>query len=810
MESIPIEPRPPEGRRWRGSPGRHALALCGLALLSHLLAPRASAQTGAPPGRWVSLGPTKIAHGQSGVANGDVTGRVTTIAVHPTNPDILFVGARGSGVWRTTKGLGAWEPVTDSLPTQTVAAVALAPSLPTRVYMVSPAGTFRSDDLGDSWSQVSTQSLSARGWDGGVLLVDPRDPNRLYLTTCTTSSSTGIVRSLDGGATWQRVLGGGCATGLSQDPSDPDRLLASFQSIPGTPLGLWESSDGGDSWNARPGCPQAPLPDMTNAEQIRLAQAGDVRFVSIKTATTFQVFRASGKTCGSGASRDYLWEPGWSADPADVWNFWSALYVNPSDDRHVFATGISLWASHDGGFHFELVDPQPHVDYHAFAADPASPQTLYFGSDGGLFKTTNSGQDGGWSFAGEGIVNAEFYDIADAATKPRLLNGGTQDNGVAEYDGGGTIWEGKWGGDAEMVEIDPVDSDTRYVAAQNIVQLTRTQNAWASGAAIAQGIPNAFCPPWNTEYPAIPRSRFSIHPTQPSILLASCGPLFIGWPFQQLFAPSVAILTNTVDPTVSLYWAGSVDGRLFAGAGGLSWVEVFQHPAFQSSSDLEIDPSNPTVLFASFLGGGAGRVYRVQRFSGAPSFVTAFDITANLPAGVTVKAIGVDRLRPDLIFVGTDSGVYRGASADGGVTWSWSSYKDGMPEAVDVRDLEVHPTTGVIRAGTFGRGAYEVQTDWPIGQLVAVEGKVSLLRVHDEGTAYGPPGDVLDAEVIVQLANQSGYAYGFQLRADSQGPARKGMLDQLRDAFRKDKAVRLEYVRTGFRNGQIQRVINLP
>ena len=100
--------------------------------------------TPAQPGRWVSLGPTKILDGWSGVSNGDVTGRVTTIAIDFGDPNVILVGARGSGVWRSRDGGIKWEPVTDALPTQTVSALATAPSLPGRVYLSTPKGMFRS------------------------------------------------------------------------------------------------------------------------------------------------------------------------------------------------------------------------------------------------------------------------------------------------------------------------------------------------------------------------------------------------------------------------------------------------------------------------------------------------------------------------------------------------------------------------------------------------------------------------------------------------------------------------------------------
>jgi hypothetical protein len=92
----------------------------------------------------------------------------------------------------------------------------------------------------------------------------------------------------------------------------------------------------------------------------------------------------------------------------------------------------------------------------------------------------------------------------------------------------------------------------------------------------------------------------------------------------------------------------------------------------------------------------------------------------------------------------------------------------------------------------------------------SAEGHVTLLRAQDVGQGYGPPGDVLDADVIVQLDSMPGYAFGFQLRVDSQAAARTGMLRRLRDAMRLDTLVRLEYVRTGFRNGRLTRVYDLP
>ena len=166
-------------------------------------------------------------------------------------------------------------------------------------------------------------------------------------------------------------------------------------------------------------------------------------------------------------------------------------------------------------------------------------------------------------------------------------------------------------------------------------------------------------------------------------------------------------------------------------------------------------------------------------------------------------------MNDDTVYAGTNKGVYRGRSVDGGATWSWTQYNAGLPAAVDVSDLEVHPTTGVMRAATLGRSAYEVNTAPPIGSIVAIEGHLTLLRVHDVGTGFGPPGDQLDAEVIVRVDSAPDKAFGFQLRADVGEEDHRGMLNLLRDAFNRSYRVRIEYRVAGIHNNDLIRVMTL-
>jgi hypothetical protein len=204
--------------------------------------------------------------------------------------------------------------------------------------------------------------------------------------------------------------------------------------------------------------------------------------------------------------------------------------------------------------------------------------------------------------------------------------------------------------------------------------------------------------------------------------------------------PPVNIVRSAVDPTINLYYAGADNGSLLAGPAGGNWATVFTHPSHVGITDIEIDLDDPATIYVTFNGTGAGRVYRLKRASPAPAAMAAEDITSNLPAELAVRTVAVDRMVPLTIYVGTNRGVYRGASSDGGATRTWTPYTNGLPLA-DVVDLDVHAITGVMRAGTFGRGVYEVNTDFPIGSLLPAEGRVTFLRGHDVGTGWGPPTD---------------------------------------------------------------------
>lgn len=757
--------------------------------------------------RWISIGPTRITDStRHGYGWNDATGRLSTIAIDPTNSATIYVGAQGSGVWKSVTGGTSWYPIADTLPTLNVAALALDPTNPARLYMVSSRdGVFRTDNGGTSWRQLSSQDLRATV-HGGVLLIDPLETNRLYVAT-----GTGVHRSTDGGVTWNATLSGGGVTGLVLDPANVAHLYAALYHESSSEIaGVYESWNNGQTWRKLQGCPQYALPTNTTKAKISLAMAQGKLFAGYKTAASFQLYRKTSTGCSVGGRTESVWDLGWETT-TNHGVIWSGMWADPTDARYLYLGGTYFWRSTDGGTTFQVTSglgppsQGAHVDHHGFAVDPQQPSTIYTLNDGGIYRSTAHGQQGTWQFVGNGLAIVEFYDHADATTAPQLLIGGTQDNGTLKYDGNSTVWTMIRGGDGATTDIDPTNAQILYAMNQYARSIARSTDGGNTFQSIANGLPSdydCFNLPWH------------LHPKDPSIMLAPCnGNLWRtatvppgDW--QIIFQPpSGGLVRSAVDPSADLYYAGANNGIVYAGPSGANWREVFRNPTVPASvTDMEVDLNRTQQIYVSFgHQSGNGRIFLLTRTSNTPAALNAVDMTSDLPGARKIQTLAVDRMHPYTVYVGTQKGVYRGRSTDNGATWYWRPYSNGMP-AVDVRDLEVHPVTGVMRAITHGRSAYEVNTDYPIGSLLGAVGKVTFLRVHDVGTAYGPPSDRIDVEVVIQLDTMPGKAFGFQLRTDANEFAHKGMLDLVRTAFRNDKPIRIDYRRTGLHNGQIIRV----
>jgi len=703
---------------------------------------------------WVSIGPARItAPPKQGFGQYDAVGRLTTIAVNPVNPQIIYaasagqLGHEGAGVWKTTDGGYSWTPVADDLPTLSVAALAIDPTDPNHVFAATTdEGLFHSVDAGAHWVQLDSHlRLRSNTGDGdwAVLLIDPDDPGVLFATS---DSNDGVMKSIDGGQSFLPSLSEGRVTSLVMDPSKPDILYAAVKG-----RGVWKTIDGGAHWVAQTQIPlpAGPLPDV----RIMLAlshpssQLNETVYALFPRSQGWIAWDLYSTTDGT------AWSYQSTTCASDNRCFVTVMAADPADPQRVYLGGGPLWVSANGGAGFTLVptafnDRQPgsaHGDYWELVTDPTNSAVLYAGTDGGIYKSSNHGAEGSWSFIGEGITNVEMYDLALATPADQAI-AGVQDSGNIRYSGS-LVWGhmpdnqytdeknnvdiGIFGGDGAGVAIDPTDASRFYAVFDNRGTPAVSANGGVTFSAFASGlVGNKDCGIWNTTF------QIQIHPVDPDILLESCFSLWQsvvpGPPgnWVEILSPPAGekVIRSAVQGDLDVYYAGTDRGKLFAGVGATGWQQVFQHPESLYVTDLEADPKHPEMLYASFAppttvdrncpaNAGKRRVYRLTRTTtGSPPVVQlgATDITGDLPAGLCVNALALDPVVARTVYAGTNKGVYRGRSTAVNGAWQWAPYTDGMPRA-DVRDLEVHPATGHMFAATFGRSAFEVapQTNSP-------------------------------------------------------------------------------------------------
>jgi CARDB protein len=648
-------------------------------------------------GQWYSIGPSRMYHTS--------TGALSAVAVQKNNANVIYAGGvqpsggsgeDGEGVWKTTDGGATWNPIGNSLPTMKITAIAIDPTAEYRLVIASPSGIFRSEDYGGSWRKISSQAGGAR------LFIHPTAPNKLYM-----NSGAGIMRSLDSGFTWSNVLSvkGGMYGDLDLDPTNSNRLIAPVRvQADNAGSGLYESLDGGSTWHRLIGCAGGLLPNAADKSQVAATGGGKTYYV-VRGGGTWKLYRPTTGTCNVNG----VTETAWAASPwvpPDIPAMWSDIFVDPTNGAKVFATGTQFWTSTNSGTSFSNSTDTTHVDHHGLAFYPNDPAILFAVSDGGIYRRDAGGT---WFFIGEGLQSAHIYDIANGPGAQSVI-AGFQDNGTNTYDGTSLVWSVIGDGDGEGVAIDS-GGGRSYWMGQHIDQL----RVRVSGVntLIGCGLPSEDS---NYDFLPDPFTAAKIWVASGAIYARStqspdCSPS--AW--QTVVPASTGNFRELgVDTAGQLFWAGTTDGRIFAAKSSLvssAWPLVYDTDDDRAALDIEVDTVDPTVIYLAFSGTGAKRVVRLKRpASWTPGPLTGTAIAGGLPSGLNVRAVAIDRMFTDRVYVGTNNGVYRGITTDGGATFTWSLYASGMPASLEVTDLETHPKTGVMRASTFGQGVFEVYT----------------------------------------------------------------------------------------------------
>jgi len=691
-------------------------------------------------------------------------GRTRAAAGVASQPSVFYVAQVNGGVWKTDDYGRTWRPIFDDQPTQSVGAIAVAPSDPNIIYVGSGEGLHRPDlsvgdgiykstDAGKTWKHLGLPDAQQIP----QIVIDPKNPNRVFAAVLGhpygPNEQRGVFRSLDGGQTWQRVLYKDANTGANDvkiDPKNPGVLYAALwesrlgpsedgNEFEGTGGGLYKSTDGGTSWRQLTG----GLPN--NALQYNVAIAPSQPGRLYAALSTERSERAPGRGTGLYRSDDAgaTWAKITTDErPANKIGGGDLMVpvVDPKNPDVVYVASTVAMKSSDGGKTWTWLRGAPGGDdYQNLWVNPNDPNTFVLVSDQGAVVTVNGGKT--WS-SWYNQPTAQLYHVGVTADFPYRVCSGQQESGsvcISSRGNDGTIGYREWRpvGVIEYgyVAPDPRNPDILYGAGRN--QVSRYQ--WSTGQ-----VQNVTPIPIRGTYRVDRTQPIMFSPVSPNVLYYTSNVVFEsenGGQTWQAISPdlahprpgapsSVGALAAKIPSaaeargviyalapswkSVATLWAGTDDGKLWTTRdGGKHWTDITpaQLTPWSKVTQLEASHFDEATAYASVsrfrIDDLAPYIYRTH--DGGKTWT---QITSGLPPG-PVDAVREDPVRKGLLYASTENAVW--VSFDDGGTWQ--SLQRNLPRTA-ARDIVVHDRDLIV--ATHGRGFWIMDDITALRQLAAV------------------------------------------------------------------------------------------
>ncbi len=655
---------------------------------------------------WVYRGPF---NSTVGINSGEVggSGRIDCIAFHPTDPDILFVGAPTGGLWRTADGGSNWECLTDELPTLGISDIDFHPQDPNIIFICTgtrdiwwetfSVGILKSEDAGETWTETGLKYVLQQNRSVHELIINPNNPLIMVAAT-----GNGIYRSHDGGDSWILILGGNFMD-LAQKPGDPSTIYATNFNYYNCGAKVFRSNDAGVSF-------QLVNTGITSTEVNRITigvTPADPEVVYALCSRCdnngfYGLYKSTdhGTTWTKTPNTNNLnllgWQPN-GLDPDGLGWYALSISVDPTNANHVFVGGVNIWESADGGSIWTLNAQYygsgaeyVHADIHTLAYNPLD-GTHYCTNDGGIYRYT--GSPDGWVSISDGLHIMQFYRLGVWQQDEACILGSPQDNGPVLFTDTAHY---------ELIVAEACDNffdyyhrDTCYYGGYG-AGVIRSKNGGISGTYIT--------PPGEAALSFNP--AFIMHPTDPAILFYA----FKNVHRSNNRGTTWTKLTNDLSggsDFSDLEVAPSNPDYLYAAAyyqlwrtsdGGTNWEDItYGLPAGELISDIVISADNPELVWVSISGFSAG----IKVFRSGNGGLTWANVSMNLP-NMPANCLAFEPGSGNAIYVGTDVGVYY---TNDQLT-QWIDYSTELPNVM-INELEVHPVSGKILVATYGRGIWE-------------------------------------------------------------------------------------------------------
>ncbi len=683
------------------------------------------------------------------------SGRISDIAIHPRDHNTWYIAAGSGGVWKTVNRGTTWMPIFDRQSSYSIGCVTIDPNNPEVVWVGTGEnvsgrhvgfgdGIYKSTDGGKTWKNLglkNSQHISK-------ILIDPRDSRVIYAAAegplWVSGGERGLYKSIDGGQTWTPSLSISKDTGVTDaafEPGNPDilyaaayqrrRSVAAFMAG-GPESGLYKSIDAGKHWQRLSnGLPKGHM------GRIGLAVSPlkpNVVYATIEADKENKGFYRSEDKGENWVKRNRYISSGTGP------HYYQEIYADPFQFDRVYQMDVWIHVTEDGGKTFRQVkEKYKHTDNHALAFDPDEPNYLLAGCDGGVYETWDRGKT--WKFAAN-LPVTQFYKMAlDNALPFYNVHGGSQDNGsqlgpsrTLNING---IMNSDWiftsGADGYACAIDPTNPNIIYSTWQ-VGGLERYDKQ--SGEIISlqpKPGPGEEPPRWNWDSPLIisPHSPTRLYfgsqrlyrsddrgdswtPISPDLSrnIFRLDQEIMGkkWSIDSLWDhDAMSYFSNLTALSESpclegLIYAGTDDGLIqVTEDGGKNWRKIEKIPgvpAFFFVNDIKASLHDAHTVFAALDNHKTGdfKPYLVKSTDRGRTWTS---IAGDLPDRHLVWAIAQDHVKPDLLFIGTEFGIF--FTPDGGS--HWVKLTGGIP-TISFRDLEIQQRENDLVGASFGRGFF--------------------------------------------------------------------------------------------------------
>jgi len=692
------------------------------------------------------------------------SGRVVDLAVNPQNHSEYYVATAAGGVWKTSNHGVTCEPIFDGQNSYSIGCVTIDPSNANVVWVGSGEnnnqraanygdGVYKSEDSGKSWKNVGLKTSEHIG----MIVVDPTNSDIVYVAAYgplwSSGGERGVYKTTDGGKTWKAILTVSEHTGFNEihiDPRNANVLYATAHQRQrkvytyisgGTESAMYKSTDGGVSWNKLSN--GLPSGDIGRIGMDISPVNPDVLYAVVEAAEGAGTYRSIDR----GASWNKM------SNFSTSGNYYQELFCDPKDVDKIYITDTYFMQSEDGGKTMKrLGEMHKHVDNHAIWVNPNDTNQMIVGCDGGLYESYDGAKS--WHFK-ENLPVTQFYKVTtDNAFPFYNVLGGTQDNfslaGPSRTISGNGITNENWivtqGGDGFESAVDPQNSDIIYAQSQygGLGRFDRKSGEnvdirpieadgepayrwnWDAPLQVSQHKPKRIYFAANKVFRSDDRgdSWQVISPDLSRQLDRNTLPIMGKlWSVDaiaknqstDIYGNICAFAESTLDE--NLLYAGTDDGLLHVTTdGGQNWTKIDANgisgvPERTYVNQIIASQHDKNVVYATF-NHHRYSDFKPYVYKSADKGKTWTALQNNLPERGTVYTIAEDHVNANLLFVGTEFGLF--FSTDGGL--KWVQLKAGLPP-IAIRDLDIQKRENDLVLATFGRGFYILEDYTPLRTL---------------------------------------------------------------------------------------------